>query len=57
MVLGYNTYDQVCLNEDSTIGHGCMSDFKFRSVVYQEKLEGLAGAGLIGLSPSGTAGA
>ena len=57
MVLGYNTYDQVCLNEDSTIGHGCMSDFKFRSVVYQEKLEGLAGAGLIVLSPSGTAGA
>ena len=28
-----------------------MSDYLFRSVVYQQDLEGLAGAGLIGLSP------
>ena len=34
-----------------------MNDFKFRSVVYQEQLEGLAGAGLIGLSPSDMGGA
>jgi len=30
-----------------------MQDFKFKSVVEQKDLGGLAGAGLIGLSPNG----
>ena len=50
-VMGYDTTDQICLNPDSSIGNGCMEDFKFKSIVYQQDLEGLAGAGLIGLSP------
>jgi len=29
-----------------------MSDYLFKSIVYQEDLQGLAGAGLIGLAPS-----
>lgn len=29
-----------------------MSDYTFKTVVWQKDLEGLAGAGLIGLSPS-----
>jgi len=52
-VKGYDTTDQVCLNKDSTDGNGCMQDFKFKSVVEQKDLGGLAGAGLIGLSPNG----
>jgi hypothetical protein len=34
-----------------------MSDYQFKSVVWQKDLEGLAGAGLIGLSPSSYDGA
>ena len=51
-VLGYDTRDQVCLNEDNTLENGCMSDYLFRTVVWEKDLEGLAGAGLIGLAPS-----
>lgn len=51
-VWGYDTLDTVCLSEQSTIGNGCMENFLFKSVTYQEQLGGLAGAGLIGLSPS-----
>lgn len=51
-VYGFDTTDQVCLTKDSTIGHGCMADYLFKSVVHQDSLEGLAGAGLIGLAPS-----
>lgn len=51
-VVGWDTKDQVCLNEQSTFGHGCMSDYLFKSVVYQEDLGGLASSGLIGLAPS-----
>jgi hypothetical protein len=29
-----------------------MNDYHFKSIVYQEQLGGLAGAGLIGLAPS-----
>jgi len=50
-VMGYDTTDQICLNKDSANGNGCMQNFKFKSVLYQEDLSGLAGAGLIGLSP------
>lgn len=51
-VWGYDSYDTVCLSEQSTIGNGCMENYLFKSVVYQEELGGLAGAGLIGLAPS-----
>jgi len=51
-VYGYDSRDQICLNEESTIGHGCMDNYLFKSVVYQRDLQGLAGAGIIGLSPS-----
>lgn len=51
--MGWDTRDQVCMSKESTKGNGCMEDYLFRSVVYQEELEGLAGAGLIGLAPSG----
>lgn len=33
-VWGYNAKDQVCLAEDSTIGHGCMEDYLFKAVVH-----------------------
>lgn len=52
MVLGYDSTDQVCLTKHSKVGNGCMEDYLFKSVVYQEQLGGLAGAGLVGLSPS-----
>lgn len=51
-VYGYNTKDEICLNKDSELGHGCMSDYLFKSVVYQESLNGLGGSGIVGLSPS-----
>jgi hypothetical protein len=51
-VWGYDSTDQVCLNHDSVIGNGCMEDYLFKLVVNQRDLEGLAGSGLIGLSPS-----
>jgi hypothetical protein len=50
-VWGYDTTDQVCLNQNSEIGNGCMEDYLFKSVVKQNALGGLAGAGLIGLAP------
>jgi len=40
------------MSEASTAGHGCMDEYLFKSVIYQEQLQGLAGAGLIGLAPS-----
>jgi len=40
------------MSETSTVGNGCMENYLFKSVVYQEQLGGLAGAGLIGLAPS-----
>ena len=52
MVLGYDTTDQLCLTRNSTIGNGCMEDYHFKSIVYQEDLDGLATAGIIGLAPS-----
>ena len=55
-VMGYDTTDQVCLSKESTNGNGCMQNFKFKSVVYQEDLSGLAGAGLVGLSPHAAGG-
>jgi len=51
-VWGYDSHDTICLSEESTIGNGCMENYLFKSVVYQEGLGGLAGAGLIGLAPS-----
>ena len=48
MTIGTNVRDTVCLTSDN----GCMSDFLFRLVTYQEQLKGLAGAGLVGLAPS-----
>ena len=42
----------MCLSKESTIGNGCMEDYLFKSIVHQEQLGGLAGAGLIGLAPS-----
>jgi hypothetical protein len=51
-VWGYNAKDKVCMSKESTVGHGCMENYKFKAVTYQEKLGGLAGAGLIGLAPS-----
>ena len=34
------------------MGNGCMADYKFKSIVHQEDLDGLAGSGIVGLSPS-----
>jgi len=51
-VEGFDTNDEVCLNKDSTPGHGCMSDYLWKAVVYQKDLEGLAANGIIGLAPS-----
>ena len=34
MVEGLDSTDQVCLNKDSTLGHGCMPDYLFKSVVH-----------------------
>ena len=51
-ILGYDSTDQVCLTPNSTIGNGCMENYKFRDVVYQEYLDGLAGSGLVGLAPT-----
>ena len=50
--IGWNSKDTICLRPDSTVGHGCMEDFLFMNVIYQELLGGLHGAGLIGLAPS-----
>ena len=36
MVLGYDSTDQVCLTKHSKVGNGCMEDYLFKSVVYQE---------------------
>ena len=52
MVSGYNSRDEICLLYSSTLGNGCMSDYLFKAVVYQEQLGGLAGSGLIGLAPN-----
>lgn len=51
-VYGYDSTDQVCITADGVLGNGCMPDYLFKSVVGQRELEGLAGAGIIGLSPS-----
>jgi len=40
------------MKKDSTRGNGCMEDYLFKAVVFQEDLGGLAGAGLVGLAPS-----
>ena len=34
MVTGYDTTDTVCLAKTSTVGNGCMENFKFKSIVY-----------------------
>jgi len=47
----------VCLSRSSVLGNGCMLDYKFKSIVSQKDLRGLAGAGIIGLSPSSKMGA
>lgn len=52
MVIGYDTTDQLCLTQNSTVGNGCMENYHFKSIVYQEDLDGLATAGIIGLAPS-----
>ena len=51
-IVGYDVTDQVCLTPTSTVGNGCMQNFRFRDVIYQEALGGLAGAGLVGLAPT-----
>jgi len=54
-VYGYTGIDHVCLKEDGDMGmagDGCMPDFRFKTVVGQRELNGLAGAGIIGLSPT-----
>lgn len=51
-VYGYDSADQVCITPHGRIGNGCMADYLFKSVVGQRDLEGLAGAGIIGLAPS-----
>ena len=35
MVVGYDSLDQICLDKNSTIGHGCMENYHFKSAVYQ----------------------
>ena len=56
-VFGFDCADQVCLSLNGTYGNGCMLNYKFKSVVAQRDLTGLAGAGIIGLSPSAKMGA
>lgn len=51
-VFGHNVIDDVCIKPDGDIGDGCMPDYLFKTVVGQKDLHGLAGAGIIGLSPS-----
>ena len=51
-VYGYNSLDDVCIKPDGDYGDGCMPQYLFKSVVGQRDLQGLAGAGIIGLSPS-----
>jgi len=51
-VWGFDAIDQVCVQPQGRIGDGCMADYHFKAVTRQEDLEGLAGAGIIGLSPS-----
>lgn len=51
-VYGLSATDQVCIDPKGSIGRGCMEDYLFKAVVGQNDLEGLAGAGIIGLSPS-----
>lgn len=53
MTIGTDATDTICLTPESTFGNGCMGNFHFRLVHHQEDLQGLAGAGLIGLAPSG----
>lgn len=50
--IGWDSKDTICLRPESTVGHGCMEDFLFKNIIYQESLSGLHGAGLIGLAPS-----
>lgn len=51
-VFGYDSYDDVCIKPDGDYGDGCMPNYLFKTVVGQHDLQGLAGAGIIGLSPS-----
>jgi len=51
MTTGFDSLDTVCLNKDSTVGNGCMENYHFKSVVYQEDLGGMATAGIVGLAP------
>lgn len=51
MVVCYDSLDQICLTKNSTVGDGCMENYHFKSVVYQEDLGGMATAGIIGLAP------
>jgi hypothetical protein len=41
------------MTKDSTLGDGCMTEYLFKNIVLQKDLQGLAAAGIIGLSPSG----
>lgn len=51
-VVGIDSEDQVCITPDGTLGRGCMANYLFKTVFGQRDLDGLAGAGIIGLSPS-----
>ena len=51
-VVGWDTTEQICLTKTSTEGNGCMSNFLMKTIVGQQDLGGLHGAGLIGLAPS-----
>ena len=51
-VIGNDATDMVCLNPESTLGNGCMNNYKFKVVTKQEDLSGLGSSGIIGLSPS-----
>jgi cathepsin D len=51
-VEGFDSLDTVCLNPNSSVGFGCMEDYKFKSIKRQEDLSGLAGSGIVGLAPT-----
>ena len=33
-VTGYDSTDQVCLTKDSVLGNGCMSNYRFKSIIH-----------------------
>jgi hypothetical protein len=45
------------MSPKSTLGNGCMSNYKFKTVYNQKDLSGLGSSGIVGLSPTATDGA